>query len=285
MIIANNLEQLRQTIQGWHQQQLSVGFVPTMGNLHAGHLALVAQAAQQCDKVVVSIFVNPTQFGPNEDFDHYPRTEQHDCQQLKALKTDLVYLPTEAEMYPTGRQTLTQIQPAYADILCGAKRPGHFSGVVLVVAKLFHLVQPQVAILGQKDYQQLVILKQMVRDLNFPIKIVAGETVRAHDGLALSSRNQYLTNSQRQIAPLIYRTLTMVRDKLLSTQTNLLALQEESIKLLEGKGFEVDYFEIRDSIDLSLATNATKNMTILVAAYLGKTRLIDNLSCTLNNEI
>ncbi|HBC57330.1 MAG TPA: pantoate--beta-alanine ligase [Gammaproteobacteria bacterium] len=285
MIVANNRELLRETVQAWRNAQLKIGFVPTMGNLHAGHLALVKEAQQHCDKVIVSIFVNPTQFGPSEDFDRYPRTEQQDCQLLKACHTDLVYLPTELELYPTGRTTKTQILPAYADILCGIHRPGHFSGVAQVVIKLFNLVQPDVAVFGQKDYQQLTMLRQMTQELNFPIEIIAAPTVREEDGLALSSRNQYLTKQQREVAPCLYQTLTDVRDRLLSAKLNFATVIEEASNLLEEKGFKVEYLELRDSTDLSIVSSAQKEVTLLVAAYLGKTRLIDNLSFTLNNEI
>ncbi len=285
MIVANNRNLLRETVQAWRNQQLKIGFVPTMGNLHAGHLALVKEAQQHCDRVIVSIFVNPTQFGPCEDFERYPRTEQQDCQLLKGCRTDLVYLPTERQLYPTGRTTQTQIVPAYADILCGAHRPGHFSGVALVVIKLFNLVQPDVAVFGQKDYQQLTMLRRMTEELNFPIEIIGAPIVREEDGLAFSSRNQYLTEQEREVAPFLYQTLTNVRDKVLSAQLNFSLIIKESSNLLEEKGFKVEYLEIRDAVDLSVASGEHKEVTILVAAYLGKTRLIDNLSFTLNNEI
>ncbi|MFH2134932.1 MAG: pantoate--beta-alanine ligase [Pseudomonadota bacterium] len=257
----------------------SIAFVPTMGNLHAGHVALVKQARQQGTCVVVSIFVNPLQFGPNEDFDQYPRTLEADCEKLQGL-ADVVFAPSVAEMYPE-QQTLFIELPPIAGELCGAHRPGHFRGMATVVLKLLNLVQPQIALFGKKDYQQLAIIRQMVAQFNLPVIIVGGETVRAEDGLALSSRNQYLTEAERTEAPQLHLTLQTVARSILGGAADFAALESEAEAALAKRGWQVEYVSIRSQQGLRKPQAGEKRLVVLAAARLGATRLIDNLEVCL----
>ena len=253
----------------------TIGFVPTMGNLHQGHLNLVREARKLCDVVVVSIFVNPIQFGPNEDFDNYPRTLEHDSHLLAEVGCDIVFAPTVEQMY--GKQPrLTNISVGeITNDLCGLQRPGHFDGVAVVVTKLFNIVQPNFAFFGQKDYQQLAVIKQLVRDLNMPIEVIGVPIARAEDGLALSSRNGYLTEQERQTAPVIYQSLK-VAEKALQSGTALdLSLAHIRTTLTQA-GLVVDYIEARTPM-LQKAAQFDQDVILFVAAKLGKTRLIDNL--------
>lgn len=259
----------------------TVAFVPTMGNLHAGHLALVRSAREQGDCVVASIFVNPLQFGPTEDFQTYPRTFDADCAQLKQAGTDVVFAPSVAEMYP-GPQQVEIVPPLIASELCGAFRPGHFQGVATVVAKLFNIVQPAVAVFGKKDYQQLFVIRAMTRELNFPVQIVAAETLRAEDGLALSSRNGYLSAQDRQEAPRLYRALSAMAGQLKSGAHDYAQLEGTARQTLESNGWRVDYFSVRDAATLMPPTGATNQLVMLGAAWLGATRLIDNIEVSLD---
>lgn len=254
-----------------------IAFVPTMGNLHQGHLELMRLARAHGNCVVASIFVNPLQFGPNEDFDRYPRTIEADCEKLQGL-VDVLFAPSVAEMYPT-LQTVFVEPPPIANQLCGANRPGHFRGMATVVLKLLNLVQPQVALFGKKDYQQLHIIRQMAAQFNLAIQIVGGETVRAADGLALSSRNQYLNDEQRREAAHLSRTLRQVRDALLQGESDIDRLEKTAIAELSASGWEVDYLSVRNQSDLLPATQAER--VILAAAKLGNTRLLDNVEVTL----
>jgi pantoate--beta-alanine ligase len=256
------------------RHESSVAFVPTMGNLHAGHVALVRLARQQGSCVVVSIFVNPLQFGPSEDFAKYPRTQQQDCAKLEGL-ADVVFAPEVGEIYPET-QTVFIEPPALANELCGACRPGHFRGVATVVLKLFNLVRPDVAIFGKKDYQQLQVIRAMTRQLNLPLKVVAGETERAADGLALSSRNGYLSEVERTEAARLYQNLARIREALQGGSADFAGLEAAARADLEAHGWRVDYVTIRDAISLA-APQAGQGMVVLAAAFLGKTRLIDNL--------
>ncbi len=253
-----------------------IAFVPTMGNLHEGHLELVRLARSHGDTVVVSIFVNPLQFGPQEDFHKYPRTLAEDCAKLAEVGCDVVFAPTVNEMYPTPQQTQI-LPPPVADELCGAFRPGHFRGVATVVAKLFNIVQPAVAVFGKKDYQQLYIIRSMVRELNFPIRILAGETVRAEDGLALSSRNAYLSETERHEAPRLYRTLQALAQAIARGETGFAGLEDMARRELEANGWRVDYVAIRDAATLEIPQGASSRLVVLGAAWLGQTRLIDNV--------
>jgi pantoate--beta-alanine ligase len=260
-----------------------IAFVPTMGNLHEGHLDLVRKARQLCDVVVVSIFVNPLQFGPNEDLDAYPRTLSADKEKLFSEGTHILYAPGVEDIYPEGMaaQTIVSV-PDLGDTLCGSSRPGHFDGVTTVVSKLFNIVQPDVAVFGEKDFQQLSIVRKMVTDLCMPITVIGVPTARDGDGLALSSRNGYLTAEQRAVAPLLHQTLINCREAIACGFDNFLQLESHArMKLLQA-GFEPDYFAIRDARTLRAVTEKTEEIAILAAARLGSTRLIDNVRLALN---
>lgn len=277
MKVADCFSDLQQILSPWRQNH-TIGFVPTMGNLHDGHLSLVNHAKSLADKTVVSIFVNPLQFGPNEDFDAYPRTTQKDIELLEALKVDCVFLPTRKEIFPDGKDKHTIVSvPALDGMHCGASRPGFFNGICTVVSKYFHMVQPTVAVFCEKDYQQLFAIKRMVSDLCFSVKVVGCPTVRESDGLAMSSRNQYLSGKDREIAPRLYETLKWLRDQILLHRQFTEGLKHKTIKSLEDFGFEVDYVNICDSNTLLPVTEHTREFIILSAAFLGRTRLIDNI--------
>lgn len=282
------------TIQGLHAaltsvraSRKSIGFVATMGNLHEGHLKLVQEANKLCDVVVVSIFVNPTQFGAGEDFASYPRTFEADSNLLAEAKCDILFAPSIEEIYGTEPQKTTVQVNDLANDLCGKSRVGHFTGVATVVTKLFNIVQPNVALFGEKDYQQLAIIRHLARDLCFDIDVVGVPTVRAEDGLALSSRNGYLSEEERILAPAIYATMCSIQAQILAAiehgKVNFIALAKEGRKTLESQKFVVDYVEIRNP-DLSPADTTSSKWVILVAAKMGKTRLIDNLTVTRATE-
>ena len=265
------------------QSEITVAFVPTMGNLHEGHLQLVRKAQAMADIVVVSIFVNPMQFGPSEDLDAYPRTLMADKEKLFGEGVQLLFTPTAEEIYPEGLDTQTQVLvPDLADTLCGESRPGHFTGVATVVSKLFNIVRPDIAIFGEKDFQQLSIIRKMVIDLCMPIEIVGGATARAEDGLALSSRNGYLTAADRKIAPKLNEILMETREAIACGFDNFRELEiHAQLKLIQA-GFEPDYFQIRDARTLRAVTENTEEVAILAAAKLGQPRLIDNVRLCLN---
>lgn len=260
-----------------HEQ--SIAFVPTMGNLHEGHIELVRMARKQGTCVVASIFVNPIQFGPNEDFDKYPRTLAADCDKLQGL-ADVVFAPSVDEMYPEA-QTLFVEPPPVANELCGAFRPGHFRGMATVVLKLFNLVQPQIAIFGKKDYQQLAIIRQMVAQFNLPIEIVGAETSRAADGLALSSRNQYLSAEERTEAAMMSQTLRDAGKALADGSSDYAAVEQQAASALAKRGWQVEYVAVRKQAGLGIPAAGESKLVILAAARLGKTRLIDNLEVCL----
>ncbi|MDV0439773.1 pantoate--beta-alanine ligase [Xanthomonas sacchari] len=271
-----DLARLRATVSGWKRQGLRVAFVPTMGNLHAGHFSLVMLARQYADRVVSSVFVNPTQFGPNEDFTRYPRTPEADTSGLEGAGCDVLWLPTVESMYPLGVELALRMHtPGVSEVLEGACRPGHFDGVCTVVARLFNQVQPDLAAFGKKDYQQLAVIRQMVADLAFPIEILGGSIVREADGLAMSSRNQYLSAEERPRAAQIHRTLRAMRDGHLAGRPRA-QVEAEATAQLQAAGFEVDYSVLRTP-DLSEPQDATGPRVALIAARLGRTRLIDNL--------
>ncbi len=274
MQIINTIAELRARLQSENQ----IAFVPTMGNLHEGHFALMREARQHGTCVVSSIFVNPLQFGPNEDFDRYPRTLAADCERIRKL-TDVVFAPTVQEMYPSRQEIYVEL-PEIATELCGASRPGHFRGMATVVLKLLNIVQPQVALFGKKDYQQLHIIRALVTQFNLPIAIVGGETIRANDGLALSSRNQYLISAERAEAPRLYGSLRVIRDGLLAGYS-LQSLQQEAVDVLTSHGWSVEYISVRQRVDLKPASEDARDLVILAAAKLGQTRLLDNLEVML----
>jgi pantoate--beta-alanine ligase len=253
----------------------SIAFVPTMGNLHEGHIDLVRQARAHADCVVVSIFVNPLQFGPNEDFDKYPRTLDADCAKLDGL-ADVVFAPAVNEMYPQP-QTVFVEPPPIANELCGAARPGHFRGMATVVLKLLNIVQPQVALFGKKDYQQLHIIRQMVAQLNLPVRIIGGETVRAADGLALSSRNQYLNAAERAEAVFLQQTLANMRQAILGGARDYAKAEADAVAVLSARGWQVDYVSVRNRGSLAHPAAGDRELVILAAARQGATRLLDNL--------
>ena len=279
MIVLNTVADVRGTLAP-AQRKAPVAFVPTMGNLHDGHIALMRQARAHAGIVVASIFVNRLQFGPNEDFDRYPRTFEADCAKLADAGVDFVFAPSEADLYPEPQSYLVE-PPAIQGQLEGEFRPGHFRGVATVVLKLFNIVQPDVALFGKKDYQQLMILTNMARQLALPIQIIGGETVRASDGLALSSRNGYLSAEERDEAPALQRALKSVADALRAGETDWLHLERDAKASLDARGWQTDYIAVRRRADLqSPATSAELQNTPLVvlgASRLGKTRLIDNL--------
>jgi pantoate--beta-alanine ligase len=253
-----------------------IAFVPTMGNLHAGHISLVEQARAHGDTVVASIFVNRLQFGPNEDFDKYPRTIQADCEQLAAAGADVVFAPTEADLYPEPQEYYVE-PPGIQDVLDGEFRPGHFRGVATVVLKLFNCVQPQAAVFGKKDYQQLMVIRNMTRQLALPITIIGGETVRAADGLALSSRNGYLSEVERAEAPRLYRLLNGIRDAIRAGGHDFAALENSAVGQLTAAGWKTDYVAVRKQSDLGVPDTAATPLVVLAASRLGSTRLIDNI--------
>ncbi len=275
--------QLQKAIRSERAKGRSIAFVPTMGNLHEGHLDLVRRAGTLCDVIIVSIFVNPMQFGANEDLDAYPRTLIADKEKLFAEGVSMVYAPAVEEIYPDGMDIQSQVQvPELSNTLCGASRPGHFTGVATVVSKLFNIVQPDIAVFGEKDFQQLSIIRKMVRDLCMPIEIIGVPTTRAEDGLALSSRNGFLTAAQRKVAPLLNQTLVECREAIACGFDNFRELEAHAKLKLIRAGFEPDYFEIRDARSLGEVTENTEELAILAAARLGQPRLIDNIRLNLN---
>lgn len=278
MNIVKTVADLRAAVARARGEGKRIGFVPTMGNLHAGHIALIKKAGQRADFVVASIFVNPLQFGPNEDLASYPRTLAADQEKLVNAGCHLLFAPSVEEMYPHGQadQTLVRV-PGVSEGLCGASRPGHFDGVSTVVTKLFNMVQPDLAVFGQKDFQQLAVIRTMVRDLNMPVQIISEPIVRADDGLALSSRNGYLTTEERTIAPQLYRILCELRDAIAGGERDYSALVERGLNRLRQAGLRPDYLELRNAVDLQPADQYSREVAILVAAFLGRTRLLDNI--------
>lgn len=279
MLVISDIKVLRATVKAWRQEGHTVAFVPTMGNLHQGHLKLVDEARQRADKVIVSIFVNPMQFGANEDLAKYPRTLAEDCAGLTDHQADAVFTPTPELIYPKGLEVQTAVDvPFIGDNHCGASRPGHFRGVSTIVTKLFNLVQPDIALFGKKDYQQLAVIRALTIDLSFPIEIIGIDTERAADGLALSSRNGYLSAEQRATAPLIYQQLQWLAQQIRDQgASDFRALEQQVRETLSQAGFRPDYVNICQRHNLELANDSKSPLVILLAAYLGTTRLIDNL--------
>jgi pantoate--beta-alanine ligase len=269
---------VRERVRRWRAAGQRIAFVPTMGNLHVGHISLIEEARRRGDRFIASIFVNPMQFGPNEDFAHYPRTPTKDERMLAEAGCDFMFMPDVAEIYPNGPDHGTRVEvPELSRILCGEFRPGHFEGVSTVVAKLFNIVEPDLAVFGEKDFQQLTIIRRMVSDLCLPIEIVAAPTVREPDGLAMSSRNQYLTAAERKIAPRLHEALARTVKRLTAGEKDFPAIERAELEGLTRAGFRPDYFSIRNAHDLSTPQADTLPLVVLVAARLGKARLIDNL--------
>jgi pantoate--beta-alanine ligase len=269
---------VREHVQRWRREGLRVAFVPTMGNLHAGHVSLIEAARRHGERFIASIFVNPMQFGPNEDFAHYPRTPRDDERMLTAAGCSLMFMPDVAEIYPHGSERGTRVEvPGVSRILEGEFRPGHMEGVSTVVAKLFHIVEPDVAIFGEKDFQQLTVIRRMVAELCMPVKIVGAPTVRDGDGLAMSSRNQYLTPAERAKAPAIYQALKAAAARVEAGDVDFASIERAGFHALENAGFQPDYFSVRQAHDLSTASATSREHVILTAARIGKARLIDNV--------
>jgi pantoate--beta-alanine ligase len=278
MITVSTIEELRRKLQAWRTNGERIALVPTMGNLHPGHLHLVQEARRLADRVVVTIFVNPLQFGEGEDFESYPRTLEQDQGQLTASGADLLFSPAVSEVYshPQREQTLVEV-PGLSGILCGASRPGHFAGVATVVCKLFNMVQPDLGVFGEKDFQQLLVIRRMTEDLCMPVEIIGVETQREADGLALSSRNGYLSTEERARAPQLYRVLQETAEAVREGATDYAALEAKAKDKLTEYGFRPDYFTVRRSRDLALPSAEEEELVIVAAAHLGKARLIDNL--------
>ena len=283
MELVEDVAGIRDRLSGARVAGKRIAFVPTMGNLHPGHLKLVSAAKQHADIVVVSIFVNPLQFGPGEDFDRYPRTPEEDHSVLQALGVDFLFEPEIETMYPDSPERSTFVEvPVLSDKLCGKHRPGHFRGVTTVVNRLFNIVQPDVAVFGKKDYQQLVIIRKMVSDLAIPIEILGVDTVRETDQLAMSSRNNYLDPRERKIAPTLYATLDSIRSLIISVGEIPDDIEQQGMKRLRSAGFEPEYVSIRRQTDLRPPEPGDTQIVILAAAGLGNTRLIDNIEFELN---
>ncbi len=282
MKTVTRVAELRQQISDWKKAGQRIALVPTMGNLHQGHLSLVKQAKDVADKVVVSIFINPLQFDDASDLSAYPRTEGADAEKLAQVACDLIFMPSLTEVYPQDMAAQTKIMVSGADdILCGARRPGHFAGVATVVNKLFNMIQPDIAIFGEKDYQQLWVINKMVADLSLPIRIIGGEIVRESSGLAMSSRNQYLTESQRMQAAGLYQTLLTVKQQLQAGEKDFVLIENQAKLSLTEKGFDPDYIEIRRASDLALPVEGDMSLRLLAAAKMGNARLIDNIAVQL----
>lgn len=281
MKVIQSKEVLREQLAEWRQQAEHVAIVPTMGNLHAGHLSLIDIAREHAERVVVTVFVNPTQFGAGEDFDEYPRTLELDTRRLKKARVDTLFAPDVDTVYPFGVDNATQVSvPGLTENFCGSFRPGHFDGVTGVVARLFAIVQPDVAVFGQKDFQQQLVIRRMVDDLSLPIDIITAPTVREDDGLAMSSRNSYLSETERQIAPQLYRALRSIGDELQDGKRDFAELESRADAALRQAGLEPEYVAIRRALDLSEPDRDCDELVVLAAAHLGKTRLIDNVVVT-----
>ena len=284
MITTETIAAARARVRQWRGDAQSIAFVPTMGNLHDGHLSLVKAACSLADRVIASIFVNPLQFGPNEDYDGYPRTLADDQASLASAGCDLLFVPSIGEMYPDGQPSTRLSVGALGDVLCGAHRVGHFDGMATVVIKLLNIVQPDYAVFGRKDFQQLAVIRRFVNDLNLPVRIVGVPTVRESDGLAMSSRNRYLSAQQRETAPLLYRTLSNMARQIMEGSRDYRALSDAAVETLAAAGFAPDYVEVRDAADLSEPDAGTGSLVILTAAVLGRARLIDNIQLDLRSD-
>ncbi|MBT8442085.1 MAG: pantoate--beta-alanine ligase [Gammaproteobacteria bacterium] len=278
MKTVRDIATLREIVGAWRQVGETIALVPTMGNLHQGHMSLVQLAGECAERIVVSVYVNPTQFGPREDFENYPRTFENDRRRLSRAGVDIMFAPDSEEMYPFGQEHMTRVSvPGLSQILCGDDRPQHFDGVTSVVSRLFNIIQPDVAIFGQKDYQQLVIIRRMGADLHMPVRILAGPTFRNKDGLAMSSRNRYLSDDERALAPALHRTISACRDRIVGGDRDFTTLEAEAAAALADAGLEPQYVAIRKAGDLSMPEPDSEFLVVLAAARLGPTRLIDNV--------
>ena len=282
MDVITSRDELNELLEEWRHNDEHVALVATMGNLHEGHIRLVDLAREHAERVVVTIYVNPTQFGPEEDFEEYPRTLERDTRRLKKVNADVLFIPDDETVYPFGHDCATVVAvPGLTENFCGASRPGHFDGVTTVVARLFALVQPDVAVFGQKDYQQQLVIRYMTEDLNLPIRIITAETIREDDGLAMSSRNQYLTDEERAIAPELHNTLDRIGLELQNGKRDFEGLETQAIATLEEAGFAIDYVAVRRAENLAPPDRDCDELVVLAAVHLGKARLIDNVVVTI----
>jgi pantoate--beta-alanine ligase len=282
MQVITGKAELQELMLEWRQHEEHVALVATMGNLHAGHVRLVELAREHAERVVVTVYVNPTQFGEGEDFADYPRTLERDTRRLKQIGADVLFVPEDETVYPFGHDCATVVSvPGLTENFCGASRPGHFDGVTTVVARLFALVQPDVAVFGQKDYQQQLVIRYMTEDLGLPIRIITAETVREDDGLAMSSRNQYLTEEERAIAPRLHEVLLKIANAKQTGERDFEKLEEEATRQLVDAGFEIDYVAVRRAQNLAPPDRDCDEIVVLAAVQLGKARLIDNIVVTI----
>lgn len=281
MLVVHSKQELAEHTTEWRHNDEHIALVPTMGSLHAGHLALVELAREHAERVVVSIFVNPTQFGAGEDFERYPRSLERDARRLKTSAADMIFAPDVDTVYPFGIENATTVSvPGLTENFCGASRPGHFDGVTSVVARLFALVSPDVAIFGQKDYQQQLVIRRMVDDLSLPVSVITSETIREDDGLAMSSRNSYLTEEQRAVAPQLYEQLSFIGHELQNGRRNFEELESNARMQLQKAGFDLEYLAIRRALNLEIPDRDCDDLVVLAAAGLGEARLIDNVVVT-----
>ena len=279
---ATDVTELRQYVQHWKDHGRSIAFIPTMGNLHAGHMSLMEKGQSLCDRSICSIFVNPMQFGPNEDFNHYPRTLDRDIEQLEASGCDLLYLPTASDLYPQGLDKICQVQvTGLTDDYEGAHRPGHFAGVATVVLKLFNIVKPDISVFGKKDFQQYRVISKMVEDFNLDVQIIGQETTREESGLAISSRNQYLDESQTAQAAIIYQLLQQSALRIKDGERDFKQIEQQATTRLDQAGFKTDYFRVCNAQTLTGATVHDRDLVILVTTAIGTTRLLDNIEVSL----
>lgn len=282
MQVISSKDELHEQLRDWRHHDDHIALVATLGNLHSGHTKLVELAREHAERVVVTVYVNPTQFGEDEDFEDYPRTLERDTRRLKHIGADVLFVPDDETVYPFGHDCATVISvPGLTENFCGASRPGHFDGVTTVVARLFALVQPDVAVFGQKDYQQQLIIRFMTEDLSLPIRIITAETVREDDGLAMSSRNQYLTDAERVLAPLLYETLSDVGAALQNGKRDYEDLENIAIARLEKAGFGIDYVAVRRAQNLATPDRDCDELVVIAAVHLGDARLIDNIVVTI----
>jgi len=282
MQVITSKNELREQLDEWRQQQEHVALVATLGNLHPGHLRLVELAREHAERVIVSVYVNPTQFGQDEDYEDYPRTLDRDTLRLRQIGADVLFVPDDDVVYPYGHECATVVSvPGLTENFCGASRPGHFDGVTTVVARLFALVQPDVAVFGQKDYQQQLVIRYMAEDLSLPIRVITAQTIREDDGLAMSSRNQYLTDEERAVAPLLYEVLGDVGVALQNGKRDFEELEKTAIARLEKAGFGIDYVAIRRAQNLAPPDRDCDELVVIAAVHLGAARLIDNVVVTI----
>ncbi len=282
MQVISSKQELHEQLRDWRHHDDHIALVPTLGNLHAGHIKLVELAREHAERVVVSVYVNPTQFGEDEDFEDYPRTLERDTRRLRQIGADVLFVPDDATVYPYGHDCATVVSvPGLTENFCGASRPGHFDGVTTVVARLFALVQPDVAVFGQKDYQQQLIIRFMTEDLSLPIRIITAETVREDDGLAMSSRNQYLTDKERTVAPLLHEALSELGAALQNGKRDFEDLEKIAIGRLQKAGFGIDYVAVRRAHNLAPPDRDCDELVVIAAVHLGEARLIDNIVVTI----